>query len=33
VGLRITGDRQLGRSYGVGYDKIHVALDDTTRLA
>jgi len=33
VGHRITGDRQLGRSYGVGYDKIHVALDDTTRLA
>ena len=33
VGHRITGDRQRGRSYGVGYDKIHVAVDDATRLA
>jgi transposase InsO family protein len=33
VGHRITGDRQLGRSYGVGYDKVHVAVDDATRLA
>ena len=33
VGHRITGDRHLGRSYGVGYDKVHVAVDDTTRLA
>lgn len=30
---RITGDRQQGRSYGVGYDKVHVAVDETTRLA
>jgi transposase InsO family protein len=22
-----------GRSYGVGYDKVHVAVDDATRLA
>jgi len=33
VGHRITGDRQQGRSTGVGYDKVHVAVDDATRLA
>lgn len=33
MGHRITGDRQLGRSYEVGYDKVHVAVDDATRLA
>ncbi|WP_225323000.1 DDE-type integrase/transposase/recombinase [Synechococcus sp. RSCCF101] len=33
MGHRITGDRQKGRSYGVGYDKGHVAVDDATRLA
>jgi transposase InsO family protein len=33
VGDRITADRQQGRSYGVGYDKVHVAVDDATRLA
>ena len=33
VGHRITGDRQQGRSYGVGYDKVHVAVDDASRLA
>ena len=33
VGHRITGDRQKGRSYGAGYDKVHVAVDDATRLA
>jgi len=33
VGHRITGDRQQGRSYGCGYDKVHVAVDDATRLA
>ncbi|SBO42610.1 hypothetical protein [Cyanobium sp. NIES-981] len=33
MGHRITGNRQQGRSYGVGYDKIHVAVDDATRLA
>jgi len=33
VGHRITGDRQQGRSYGVGYDKVLVAVDDATRLA
>ena len=33
VGHRITGDRQRGRSYGVGYNKDHVAVDDATRLA
>jgi len=33
VGHRITGDRQQGRSYGDGFDKVHVAVDDATRLA
>ena len=33
VGHRITGNRQQGRSVGVGYDRVHVAIDDTTRLA
>ena len=33
VGHRITGNRQQGRSAGVGYDRVHVAIDDTTRLA
>ena len=33
VGHQITGDRQEGRSYGVGFDKLHMAVDDATRLA
>ena len=33
VGHRITGIRQQGRSTGVGYDRVHVAIDDATRLA
>jgi hypothetical protein len=33
VGHRITGDRQQGRSNGVGYDKVHLAVDNATRLA
>jgi len=33
VGHRTTGDRQQGRSYGLGYDKVHVAVDDAIRLA
>jgi len=33
VGLRLTGDCQQSLSYGVGYDKVHVAVDDATRLA
>jgi transposase InsO family protein len=33
VGHRITGNRQEGRSTGVGYDRVHVAIDDATRLA
>jgi transposase InsO family protein len=33
VGHRITGNRQEGRSTGVGYDRVHVAIDDGTRLA
>jgi hypothetical protein len=33
VGHRITGNRQQGRSYGVGYDKVHVAVDNATRVA
>ena len=32
VGHRITGNRQQGRSTGVGYDRVHVAIDDATRL-
>jgi hypothetical protein len=31
--LLATGSRQQGRSAGVGYDRVHVAIDDTTRLA
>ena len=30
---RITGDRRLCRSYGAGYEKFHVAIDDATHLA
>ncbi|QNI63596.1 transposase [Synechococcus sp. A15-44] len=33
VGHRITGNRRQGRSAGVGYDRVHVAIDDATRLA
>jgi hypothetical protein len=33
AGHRITGDRQRGGCYSVGYDKVHVAFDDATRLA
>lgn len=33
VGHRITGSRQQGRSAGVGYDRVHVAIDDATRVA
>ncbi len=33
VGHRIIGVRQQGRSTGVGYNKLHVAVDDATRLA
>ena len=33
MGHRITGNRRHGRSYGVGYDKVHIAVDDATRLA
>jgi transposase InsO family protein len=33
IGHRITGNRQQGRSTGVGYDLIHVVIDDATRLA
>jgi len=33
VGHPITGDHQQGRSCGVGYDKVHIAVDDATRLA
>lgn len=32
VGHRITGDRR-GQSSGVGYDVVHVAIDDASRLA
>ena len=33
VGHRITGDRGQGSSRGAGYEKVHVAIDDATRLA
>ena len=33
VGHRINGDLCQGSSRGAGYEKIHVASDDTTRLA
>jgi transposase InsO family protein len=33
VGHRITGDRRQGCSRGVGYEKVHVAIDDATGLA
>ena len=33
VGHRITGDRHQGSSRGAGYEKVHVAIDDATRLA
>jgi transposase InsO family protein len=32
-GHRITGDRRQGCSRGAGYGKVHVAIDDATRLA
>jgi len=32
IGHRITGNRQQGRSTGVGYDPDHMAIDDATRL-
>ncbi|WP_225322879.1 DDE-type integrase/transposase/recombinase [Synechococcus sp. RSCCF101] len=28
MGHRITGDRQKGGSYGVGYNKVHIAVDN-----
>ncbi len=33
IGHRITGNPQQGRSAGVGYDRVHVAIDDATRVA
>ncbi len=33
VGHRITRNRQQGRSAGVGYDLVQLAIDDATRLA
>jgi transposase InsO family protein len=33
IGHRITGDRGLHRSRGIGWDFIHVAIDDASRLA
>ena len=33
IGHRITGDRRKGTSRGIGYEKVHVAIDDATRLA
>jgi hypothetical protein len=33
VGHRMIGERHKGRSYGAGYDKVHVAVDVATRVA
>ena len=33
VGHRITGDPQKGRSYGVGWEFVHVSIDDASRIA
>jgi len=33
VGHRSTGDRRQGCSRGAGYEKVHVAVDDATRMA
>ena len=33
VGHRITGHRRQGCSRCAGYEKVHVAIDDATRLA
>jgi hypothetical protein len=33
VGHRSTGDRHKGKSTGAGYEKVHVAIDDPTRLS
>ncbi|MDZ4232774.1 MAG: IS481 family transposase, partial [Dietzia sp.] len=32
-GHRVTGDRTRGRTYRAGWDVVHVAVDDTSRLA
>jgi len=33
IGHRITGDRALNRNRGIGWDFVHVAIDDASRLA
>ena len=33
VGHRITGDRQQGKSRGAGWEFVHVAIDDASRIA
>jgi len=33
VGHRLTGDGRQGSTRGAGYEKVHVAIDDATRLA
>src|SRR5215475_3238298 len=33
TGHRITGDRRLGETRGAGYEFVHVAIDDASRLA
>ena len=33
VGHRITGDPQLGKSRGAGWEFVHVAIDDASRIA
>lgn len=32
-GHRVTGDRQAGRSYGAGWEYVHVAIDDHSRVS
>jgi hypothetical protein len=33
IGYRITGDRRQCSSRGVSYEKVHLAVDEATRLA
>src|SRR5262249_14221546 len=33
IGHRITGDRALNRNRGIGWDFVHVAIDDASRVA
>ena len=33
AGHRVTGDRQAGRSYRVGWEFVHICIDDASRIA